>query len=196
MTVSDDWQDLVDAAQAIMEAHDRDRWVLGDLAARVERRYGESSLKAYADAIACRSSTLYDYHRVSLFYEPEHREQFPALTWSHYREAMRAGNLAAALAWLIQAHDNTWPIAEMHRQMNGVLGKPIPPQKLIECQARIIQPGRVVISFELPPADCQVLSRLFYGGRQTVRLVVFALPQAGEQGAGAIADGSAARATG
>lgn len=170
--VGDSWEELVSVGQTIMEAHDRDRWVLGDLSNKVARRYGDESIRKYAAEINARTSTLYDYSRVSAFYGLERREMFPALTWSHYREAARLETLPVAVEWLEQAQDNGWPIAEMHRQINGVLGKPVPPKKLAECVVKVKRCTGNQVEFILPD-DAMSAIREQWANNQAIRLVIY-----------------------
>lgn len=118
--IADDWETLADVGRFIAHEQDKDRWAMGDLARRVEKRYGESSLKKYATEIGLASSkTLTDYRRVSAFYAPSLRSEYPALSWSHFREAIRLGDIEQAMAKLEQAEANSWPVAELNRQIGG-----------------------------------------------------------------------------
>lgn len=83
------WEALASEGVSILQDHDRNRWRLGEIAQLVERGYGKSSLRSFANDINIRPPTLYEYHRVTAFYSPDDRERFPLLTWSHYRAAMK-----------------------------------------------------------------------------------------------------------
>ena len=61
----------------IAEAHDRNRWSLGDLANKCHRRYGDGSMGKYAAAINVRPTTVYDYAACSGFYDEDSRVAFP-----------------------------------------------------------------------------------------------------------------------
>lgn len=115
----DDWETLADTGRMIREQQDRDRWLLGDLAEKVHKVYGENSLAKFAGDIQVPTKTLRDYHRVSRFYPSAARAEFPALSWSHYRLAIRAGDLDKAMTRLEQAEGNNWPVAELDKQIGG-----------------------------------------------------------------------------
>lgn len=134
--VGDGWEALADAGRAVMQHMDTGRWLAGDLALRVEKAYGTDALGKYAADIGIASrSTLKDYRMVAARYQIDVRAAFPALSWSHYRTAMRAG--ADAEVWLVQAQDNGWPVAELHRAIAAAIGQPVPPRKLAEFTATV-----------------------------------------------------------
>lgn len=119
-SLTDDWESLTAIGQLIRQQQDGHRWLLGDLAAKVERAYGDKSLEKFSSDIGIdRVKTLRDYHRVARFYPSAARAEFPALSWSHYREAMRSGDVDKAMAKLEEAEGNNWPVAELGRKIGG-----------------------------------------------------------------------------
>jgi hypothetical protein len=129
--VPDDWEALADAGREVMRNMDTGRWLAGDLALRVEKRYGTDALGQYATDIGIASkSTLKDYRSVAARYESDARAAFPALSWSHYRAALRAKDDAEL--FLVQAQDNGWPVAELDRRIKAALGQPTTPVKLYD----------------------------------------------------------------
>ena len=127
--IPDDWESLADAGRAVMTEMDTGRWLAGDLALRVEKCYGTDALGQYAADIGIASkSTLKDYRAVAARYTKDARAAFPALSWSHYRTALRAKDDAEL--YLVQAQDNGWPVAELNRQIAAAIGKPAPPKLL------------------------------------------------------------------
>lgn len=127
--IPDDWEALADAGRAVMTEMDTGRWLAGDLALRVEKCYGTDALGQYAADIGIASkSTLKDYRAVAARYTKDARAAFPALSWSHYRTALRAKDDAEL--FLVQAQDNGWPVAELNRQIAAAIGKPVPPRLL------------------------------------------------------------------
>jgi hypothetical protein len=126
-----DWEALTSAGRAMTEAADRQRWQLGDLGNKVTRTYGAESLKTFAGEInIANHKTLWDYSRVAARFEKSVRNEFPALSFTHFRTAMRAKDDAEL--FLVQAQDNGWPVAEMARQIAAAIGKPVPPVKLYD----------------------------------------------------------------
>jgi hypothetical protein len=127
--VPDDWEALADAGREVMQHMDTGRWLAGDLALRVEKKYGTDALGKYAADIGIASkNTLKKYRQVSARYEKGTRGAFPALSWTHFRDAMRAGDDAEV--FLVQAQDNGWPVAELTRQIAAAIGKPVAPKLL------------------------------------------------------------------
>lgn len=131
-----DWEALTSAGRAMTEAADRQRWQLGDLGNKVQRVYGKESLKTFAGEInIANHKTLWDYSRVAARFEKSVRNEFPALSFTHFRTAMRAKDDAEL--WLVQAQDNGWPVAEMARQIAQAIGAPVPPKLLWSGNGRI-----------------------------------------------------------
>lgn len=168
--LQDDWETLADAGRAVMDDMDSGRWLAGDIACRVARRYGDDSLSKFAAEIGmARASTLRDYLRVSRFYEPVARATYQGvLSWTHYRTCMRAGDLAGE--WLERANDNGWPIAELDRQMKAAIGAPVPPRKLWEGAGMLYVDRHSTTVIELVRDD---LALDLDGAR--VRVIVYAI---------------------
>lgn len=138
MNTPSDWQSIVTVGIELVQASDRNRWYLGDLAALAERVHGESSIKKLATEIRMpRHKTLYEYHRVSKFYDSSTRGEFAQLSWSHYREATRLGSLDNARELLAQANDEDRPVAWLTREVKKRCGEPITPNKLLDLNGRI-----------------------------------------------------------
>jgi hypothetical protein len=142
--VGDGWEALVSAGQAIIEAHDRNRWACGDLGLRVQATYGESTLRKYAREINIQSSsTLYNYVQVSRFYDEATRGMFPSLSWSHYRAAMRVKDTTLALTILARAADDDAPVAEVERMVCAAVGQRVPPRLLVNAPVSLRSVGVV-----------------------------------------------------
>jgi hypothetical protein len=152
--LSDDWESLVNAGIGVAEAHDRNRYTLGDLANRVARKYGESTLSEYAHEINVRPSTMYDYAAVSSFYTMEDRAAYPPLNWSHYRVAIKAGSHEHAVIWLAKAADEGWSVDELDEQLRVGKGESPRPRKLVEVGAQFndvrpkVDDNGVVLSYD------------------------------------------------
>lgn len=130
--VGDEWETLVSTGQTIVEAHDRNRWALGDLGVKCERRYGHKSIGQYAAAINVRPTTMYEYSACSTFYDRGDRAAFPPLAWSHYRVALRVKDHDEALVWLAKATDEGWTVDELSDAIKEAAGDAPRPRKLIE----------------------------------------------------------------
>ena len=164
--IPDDWESLADAGRAVMTEMDTGRWLAGDLALRVEKCYGTDALGQYAADIGIASkSTLKDYRAVAARYTKDARAAFPALSWSHYRTALRAKDDAEL--YLVQAQDNGWPVAVMAREIAAAIGKPVPPRKLAEFTATVGTHGHGVLYLFPDGGDWDLLDE---GQRVTVRV--------------------------
>lgn len=155
VTLPDDWETLADAGRTAAQDMDSGRFLLGDLALRIEKRYGQDSIGQYsADIGLARAGTLREYARVARRFDIPTRIAFAGdagLNWSHFREALRAKDDAEI--WLARAADEGWPVAEMARQISAALGKPVPPRKLAEFEAVVIAAAAGTLTLGLA-ADC------------------------------------------
>lgn len=167
------WEELADAGRAVLSDMDTGRWLAGDLALRVEKKYGTDALGQYATDIGIASkSTLKDYRAVAARYEKDARAAFPALSWSHYRTALRAKDDAEL--FLVQAQDNGWPVAELARQIAAAIGKPVPPRLLWYGEATVLnaEVGWLYLGTE---GDCGL------GQGQKITVKVYAIEEAGNE---------------
>jgi len=99
------------------------RWLQGDLALKVEKKYGEGILKKFAAAIHVNHSTLKQRRAMSDFYEKDTRVSFENMGYSHYREAMRLGVLEEAVQALQHASDEDMPVWIFKDYIDLKLGK-------------------------------------------------------------------------
>lgn len=117
------YEDFVSAGQALVEAIDRNRWSLGDLADKIATVYGDDTLGRFAGDIGLSKKTLYAYRQVARFYEPSTRENFADtnITYSHMRLAMRLNNRELALEWLQTASENDWTVDRLAYELHALL---------------------------------------------------------------------------
>jgi len=164
----DEWETLASAGRAVMQDLDSGRWLAGDIANRCATRYGETSLTKFAaDVGIARAGTLREYARVAKFYPRATRVAFgdeAGLSWSHFREALRAKDDAEL--FLVQAQDNGWPVAVMAREIAAAIGKPVPPRKLFDAEAVVLFAADCTLTLGLD-ADTPL------GEGQKVRVVVY-----------------------
>lgn len=127
----DEWESLISEGQAAAKAKDRSKWRLGDCAVKVVKRYKENALGKFAAEIGEETATMRGYERVAAFYEKSARVQYSdAISWSHFRLAIRAGE--NALAFLAECDANGWSVATANRELVRREGKPVPPRKLFD----------------------------------------------------------------
>lgn len=141
-----EWESLEDVGRALAEANDRNRWLLGDVARKVETHYGYDALGDFASKIKVFAKTLYSYRQVSAFYpQNSMRQEFPVLSWYHYRMALRLGDVDSALKLLAKAQDENWSSRDLTDAVNVALGKPPVRRPLID-GVQTAHDGRLVIA--------------------------------------------------
>lgn len=171
--IPNDWQSLVETALECVTGMDVQRWQLGDIAAVAETRHGFDSIKALATEIRMpRHKTLYEYHRVSKFYDESTRVDYPLLSWSHFREATRLETLEAARALLDKAHDLDWPVAKLAHEIKALLGETVPPEKLFDVTAAITHIAGQLVTLRLPQGVSGALVEA-YRGEKGVRVAAW-----------------------
>lgn len=108
------------------------RWRQGDLVLRVAKQYGDSIVVKFATALNVNTSTLKQRRTMSSFYSnSDTRVSYPNVGYSHYREAMRLGDVDLAVAALEHASENDMPVWEFAKYINLLLGKEPEPSKNI-----------------------------------------------------------------
>jgi len=65
------WESFVTEGKAAIKDRDNARWRLGELASRVEGKYGDSSLKKYAQELETNESTLKNYRSVYIAWKDQ-----------------------------------------------------------------------------------------------------------------------------
>lgn len=124
--VRDYWTDLCERGRQAREALDGWRWILGDLACEVERRFGMESMADFAREVNIAKKTAEQYRRVARFYAEDTRVSFiagaPNVTYTHFRDAMRLGTPDAAYAFLEEVALNNWTTDEALLRLAERLG--------------------------------------------------------------------------
>lgn len=126
----DTWEAMVAIGASDEEDMTERRWRQGDLALRVERRYGDSSLAKFAYAIGANTSTLKQRGEMSDYYQKDTRVSFPQCGYSHYREAKRLKNIDLSMRVLDKASLREWPVWKLGAFVNRLLCKPAQVQSL------------------------------------------------------------------
>lgn len=106
------YEDLLELGISLVKMKGDIQWQLGDLAAcfvpnPTQGIRHNKTIAAYACDIGMNARTLQEYVKLALFYPPQHREDFPNLSYSHFRTALRFSDkqLKLALAYLEHASD-------------------------------------------------------------------------------------------
>ena len=123
------YESCCDYARAQGEELDARRWIIGDVANTVMERWQERTVSDFARDIGQRKSTVYQWAKVSLFYENSLRcrllDNYSNLTYSHLRDALRLNDVDAAVAWLEEVSDNGWTVDEASYHLTDKLGRKI-----------------------------------------------------------------------
>lgn len=120
-------EDIYEAAVSIGIQNENEltvqRWLQGDLVLRVAKQYGEGIVVKFATALNVNTSTLKQRRTMSHFYEKDTRYLFDDLGYSHFREAMRLGDMDSAVEALRHASENDMPVWEFAKYIDLKLGK-------------------------------------------------------------------------
>lgn len=140
-TLEASWQLICDTGREAAENIDKGRWLIGDLANAVETHYGEANIAQFAIQIGVEKKRVEEYRTVCDFWKNPHRQEildlYPMIKYSHMRDAMRLKSLPKALTFLEDCAANAYTVEQARIELCRLLGKPIPPVKLVECRARI-----------------------------------------------------------
>lgn len=141
------WGEMLALGVEARKAGDQSRWDLGDLGQIVARKWQQNSIKKFAKEIGMDNhKRMYEYVAVSSFWPKSSRADFPALSWSHYRETSRHGlPIEAARAWLEQANDKNWPVDALREAITGDPNEPITRRKSFDCTLRQADGQRVLL---------------------------------------------------
>lgn len=119
----DTWEAMINiGVDAEMGMAER-RWLLGDLALRIETKYSENSLGVFANALNVNFPTLKQRRTMSKFYPLDTRYQFQSLGYSHFRTAMKLGTIEKSLWALQKADERLWPCWKFEQLLKRLLGK-------------------------------------------------------------------------
>jgi hypothetical protein len=127
-----DWENLIDVAMVAREWHDKSRWILGDVAKEVVRRWGYEMLEDFAHAVEVQRETLLRYVDVATKFPKEEREKYPRLSWSHFR-SLSAKEKGVQQKLLEEADNNTWSVEQLGVETKKFLND---PDRVIKPQIR------------------------------------------------------------
>lgn len=142
---SDPWEALVSAGITASDHLETGRWTIGDLALRVEKKYGSNSIEQWAKSIKVEVARVKEYRTVAGFWHREKSARAEILDaarnlyYSHFREAMRLEDMDEAEGFLRECADNDWTVEAARLELNKRLGKPEPPEKLVDVVAKVVE---------------------------------------------------------
>lgn len=94
----------IQAAQEINERH----WMLGAIAASLEKKYSEGIIRKFAGEVVVTATTIYDHAKVYRTFENSDRSEI--LSWTHHKIAAYASD---PVEFLREAEDEGWSVKEM-----------------------------------------------------------------------------------
>jgi hypothetical protein len=126
-TPGDTYDLAVNAGIAARESLDQGRYVVGDIAVHLGKRYGDDVVGRFAEAINCRTASVREYRRVCRYWSRPARaelfDEMPGLSYSMIRTSTRFKDPAQALDFLRLCVDSDWKCERAHEEANKLLGK-------------------------------------------------------------------------
>lgn len=120
------YEEICDHSRKVVGEIDQRRWVVGDDALEIETAYGHHTMDDFARDIGMNKSTIKGWKRVAEFYDKSIRrnllEAFPNLTYTYFKDAIRAGDLKAALDWLEKVSAEGWTADQAAHEMTERIG--------------------------------------------------------------------------
>lgn len=176
------------AVSAGIEASDRGneaRWFIGDLALLVDKRYGEDAIAQFAKEIKCAVKSVKTYRTTCRFWDREksRRQDFlldlKNVFFTHYADAVRLKDMDKAVEFIENCHLNDWSVEKARVELQILLGKPTPPEKLLDTEA-VIAMSHNRVSFSIGPND---IRKVFEAAqkKRPVRIVVYGAADEPEQ---------------
>lgn len=151
------WDMAVSVGMKMREDDDKTRWVTGDIAAALEKSYGENITGQFAKAIKRAAKTVYEYSSMARFYPMSARqkifEDYETATYSIMRAAKRFGTLEQAIAFIEECADGEFTVERANLEANKRLGKPVPPPRLLDAEVglRHVDLETGVVAFQVAP---------------------------------------------
>jgi len=124
------WEDCVNVGIEIVGYETEANWLLGCLANRICRldfhdpnlTSQTATLKAFAGEIKQHYETVKDAYRVVSRIDRPLRDEYPMLSYGHWREITRRGKAKdkkALRAWAIRSTDHGWSVSQLREQLRG-----------------------------------------------------------------------------
>lgn len=158
-----DYDEAVNLGKRIQEDIDRGRWVIGDLALRLETIYGKDSVGEFAKDIQVSKGRVQEYRTMSQYYNREVRQYIAdnfAVNWSILRIAKRFKDIESSIDFLSRCADKgVLTVDDTARLANEVLGRSPKPQKLARADFMCTrsEEGKITFHIDNIPPDIQEL---------------------------------------
>lgn len=108
------FEEICDHSRSKVGDIDTRRWDVGDDACAMETKYGEATLASMAREIGMNKTTLAAWKRVADYYPNDNNlrgrllDELANLSYSHYKDAIRLGDVSASIAWLEKCSVEGW----------------------------------------------------------------------------------------
>jgi hypothetical protein len=114
---------LVNDAITARQAMDTGRWLIGEYVRQLKTYYKQKTIEQFSDEVGIDPKRAYEYASMSSFYPLNDRAELSDLdlTYSHYREARRLGDLDQAKAFLSEIALNHWTIQQTRERLKIML---------------------------------------------------------------------------
>jgi len=104
------WEEYILMGMEAREGNDNSAWKLGDLANNLVTDYGADSIGKYAYAIGVVKKTLMNYRTVASKFNPETRNTYRKLSFSHFKTV---ASLDKPEVWLEKADNHKWNVEQL-----------------------------------------------------------------------------------
>lgn len=120
---------------------DQGRWLIGDLALEVDKRYGKNTVADFAKQINVPVNRVKEYRTTCKFWQNSVRTDIldnnPVITYTHMRKAMRFKDVSIARRFIDECAGNAWTVERAGIEIKARLGEPVPPMNVLNVIARI-----------------------------------------------------------
>lgn len=152
--MSDDYELICEAGRIAAQNIDEGRYLIGDLAAQIKKQYGRDTVGRFAKDIGIPKARAQEYRQVCEFWPKSQREQIfedyaGQVKYTHLKQAMRLKD--AALDFIRECGENSYTCEQASVELTKRLGKPAPPEKLLDGLGYIrdIRGQRVLIEYDV-----------------------------------------------
>jgi hypothetical protein len=156
---------------------DEGRWIIGDLSLLVAKEYGTNSIDRFAKDINVEVTRVREYRTVCKRFNVQHRQkllsEFPTLSYSHFRTALKLKSLEAATAFLEECGTKAYTVEQARVKVKGG-GTPL---KLLDAEGTLaevdVKTGKLVLCIASGADFGKLIDQ--FEKRENVRVQIHAL---------------------
>lgn len=146
------WEQSVREGIRARRRSDESLWTIGDLARTVEARYGERSLKRFADAISVDYERLREARWVASCYDGQNAVRTAQVSWSHHRVVAARDDRGK---WLERAAREGWTKQRLTEEVRRAKATHV-----WVTQPTVVAPRRLVALVRLSPVASDPIAEL------------------------------------